>query len=363
MKERKTKTQIEKDTKQRGLFKKTRGGEELTREQVEAIKEGRKKLRKQLKKAKVYTRKEFELTASSMGLYFDKHKAGGLLLWLFHGKALAALLGALVTLLAVLFIFSLITQMRGHFTINLSEDMFQDGFILSEDKDFTNPKSQLFSEPVEDAPCISISSIPADVDMQDGNHSGRGYFAYTFYLKYEGDVEDEVAYGYELTINAEGKDISSAAWVMLFVDGKMTLYTEKGADGKEEALPALGDDTRGYRNLPFVEWAEDPEGQFPVIATKGTSTFYRALPKPFETERMIASGKEEGVKAGDVHKYTVVMWLEGDDPDCTDELIGGHLGVEMNFWLLDSKDDSEAKKPSWKEQLEAIWESLIFWED
>lgn len=363
MKKREKEPQVEKETKQRRLFKKTRGGVELTEEQVQAIKEGRKKLRKQLKEAKVYTRKEFELTASSMGLYFDKNKWWGLLLWLFHGRALASLLAALVALLALMFIFSLVSQMRGHFTINLSENMFRDGFVLSEDEAFTNPTTQLYSDPVEDAPCISISSIPADVDAHDGNHSGEAYFAYTFYLRYEGDDDKEVDYTYELAINSESKDISSASWAMLFEDGKMTVYAEKGDDGNEEALPALTDNTRGYRNLPLMAQATNPEEQYQVVATKGSDTFYRIVPKSFVSETVIASGKEEGVKAGDVHKYTVVLWLEGDDPDCVDELIGGHLGVEMNFRLLDSEEGSDAEGTSWKERWSTIWESLIFWED
>ena len=36
-----------------------------------------------------------------------------------------------------------------------------------------------------------------------------------------------------------------------------------------------------------------------------------------------------------MHKFTVVLWLEGDDPHCTDDLIGGHLGMEFNLELVD----------------------------
>ena len=352
-----------KETRQRGLFKKTRGGVELMQQQIHDIKEGRKKLRKQMKDAKVYSKKEFELTASSMGLYFDKHRAGGLLLWLFHGRAIASLLAALLLLLLVLLIFSGVSQMRGHFTINLSDDMFRNGFVLSEDKEFTNPTTQLYSEPVEDAPCISISSIPVDVDSYDGKHNGRGYFAYTFYLQYEGDDETEVDYEYELVINSESKKTSSASWAMLFVDGEMTVYAAKDKDGNSEAIPARGDNTRGYRNLPLVDQTANPEEQYEVIATKGSNTFYRVISKAFKTDSVITKGEEEGVKSGDVHKYTVVLWLEGDDPDCVDDLIGGHLGVEMNYRLLDSEDASGTKNKSLKERWDSIWDSLLFWED
>ena len=34
---------------------------------------------------------------------------------------------------------------------------------------------------------------------------------------------------------------------------------------------------------------------------------------------------------GTLDKYTIVIWLEGDDPDCTDPLIGGEIKMHMNI--------------------------------
>ena len=48
-----------------------------------------------------------------------------------------------------------------------------------------------------------------------------------------------------------------------------------------------------------------------------------------------AEGEKLDVAPEAVHKYTLVVWLEGDDPDCTNELMGGHLGFEMNMSLLE----------------------------
>ena len=47
------------------------------------------------------------------------------------------------------------------------------------------------------------------------------------------------------------------------------------------------------------------------------------------------SGMKTAVAPGDVHKFTIVIWLEGDDPDCTNELIGGHMGLEMYMHLIE----------------------------
>ena len=53
----------------------------------------------------------------------------------------------------------------------------------------------------------------------------------------------------------------------------------------------------------------------------------------------------------------MVMWLEGDDPQCTNDLIGGHLGVNLQFALVEEEDDD--KGSFWSR----LWESLDFGTD
>ena len=36
-----------------------------------------------------------------------------------------------------------------------------------------------------------------------------------------------------------------------------------------------------------------------------------------------------GFKPGDISKITVVIWIEGNDPDCTDDILGGEFKVDM----------------------------------
>ena len=44
----------------------------------------------------------------------------------------------------------------------------------------------------------------------------------------------------------------------------------------------------------------------------------------------------EDFSPGDVMKYTVVIWLEGNDPDCVDAIIGGVMKLEMKFGVIGS---------------------------
>ncbi|MBQ2795804.1 MAG: hypothetical protein IJF04_07265, partial [Oscillospiraceae bacterium] len=58
----------------RPIFRRKRSKEVLTREQVTAIKKGRKLLRKEMKAQGLKRRIDFEVTATNMGLYFDKNR-------------------------------------------------------------------------------------------------------------------------------------------------------------------------------------------------------------------------------------------------------------------------------------------------
>lgn len=320
------------EKKQRRLFKKRRAGIVLTEDQVKEIKAGRKKLRRDMKEQGITSKKEFELTASSLGLYFDKNRLTALFGWFLWGKGLWILLGSTGLLLLALFGMSTITQMRGHFTINMTNDLFREGFVISETRDFKNPTSHLFSTPAENVPCISISSIPGDVDNYDGQHNGN-YFAYTYYIRNEG--ENTVAYTWELLLSSESKNLSEAAWVMIFEDGVMSFYAKVNENGEREALPAKDDNTRGYLSPPFRDVAKDPIDQYDIVRESGNLTYWRVIPKPFVSGTVVANGLMTEVEPMEVHKYTVVIWLEGDDPDCTAEMVGGHLGFEMNMGLVE----------------------------
>lgn len=317
------------------IFKKKRAGVILSRDEVKAIKEGRKKLRKEMKANGIKSKRDFELTAATLGLYFDKNR--GFFAWLWRNW-LGTLMALLAALLLILFIFSAVQRMRGHYTINMSEDMFREGFVLSDTVGFENPTTQLFANPAEEIPCISISQIPLDVDEIDGEHNDT-YFAYTCYIRNEG--ESIVDYTWSVDINAETQGLSDAAWIIVFEDGEPRIYAKANTiTGRAEALPAFGDNTKGYTNLPIMELAGNSD-QFEQVAEVGRLTYWRVIPDKFVSDTEIAVGEQTEVAPMDVHKYTVVMFLEGDDTEATDDKIGGRIGVEMNFKLSHEEDEEE----------------------
>lgn len=312
--------------KQRRLIKKKRAGEVLTRDEVRQIKKGRKKLRKEMREMGLKKRKDFEMTASSIGLYFDKNKRWALFWEFFKMNLWWLLLSLILTFIAVLFAISYVTQLRGHFTISLSNDLFREGFTIAETPDFKNKTGHLFATFAENVPCISVIDIPNDVDNIDGSHNGD-YFAYTFYVRNEGENPQDLKW--TLNINSESKNISSAAWVMLFIDGELTIYAEADEQGNIQCLPAADDNNHGYLTAPMYDVNGNKDEQYEVVATRGDLTYWRIKPKPFMSHTAVDTGLFEDIPPNGVHKFTVVIWLEGDDPHCTDELIGGHFGMDF----------------------------------
>lgn len=320
------------EKKQRGLFKKRRGGVVLTKDEVKEIKEGRKKLRKEMRASGIKSKKEFELTASGLGLYFDKNRWLALLWWFLWKKGGWLLLALAGLLMLALYGMSYIAELRGHFTISMSDDLFREGFVLCETPDFEHPTAHLFCTPAENVPCLSIVDIPDHVDDLDGDHS-ENYFAYTYYLRNEGD--STVDYRWEIRLNAESKNLSQAAWVMIFEDGEMAFYARANAEGGQEALPATEDRDWAYIEAPFYDQAKYPEEQYEIIRQTDVLTYWRLKPLSFKSDEVVAEGWQMQVDPMEVHQYTVVVWLEGDDPDCTNDLIGGHLGLEVYMELME----------------------------
>ena len=234
--------------------------------------------------------------------------------------------------------------------------MFREGFTLSETAEFDNPTVKLFSIPAENVPCISISQIPASVNKSDGQNN-KDYCAYTFYIRNEGSTT--VSYEWELIFTAEDRNVSSGMWAIVIEDEVMRIYAKANTEtGLQEAVPAFGDDSRGYRFLGIRDLAPDSD-QFQLIKSSGSATWWRVVPDRFLDDGVIAAGEVVDVAPREIHKYTVVLWIEGDDPDATDELINGHAGVAMQFRMQNEKDGADGTGVRWAD----LWDDLRFWQD
>lgn len=245
----------------------------------------------------------------------------------------------LLAILTILYILAAFYTGRGEFVIRLERPMVNDGFILSETQDFSDLLVTLRANSVEDATNITITDIAGDVMDVDGEHNGANYVAYTFYLKNK--TEDEHDYHYELTVQSTSKNVDTASWIMVFKNGEQQIYAQENPNGYAECIYSKW-------AFPFMDYAQDVDAMQSVVtdASKAHVTqemidynefyeiegLYELKAIPWESKDLVCRGNRQAMQVNEVDKYTVVVWLEGNDPQCQNDIIGGHLELSMKFF-------------------------------
>ena len=211
-------------------------------------------------------------------------------------RVLALLVIILILLVAIAYAVSYFYDKFGSFTVKVNKyDMVHQGLTLSETPDYDRSNAVLNANIVYDMTNISGEDIPPNVDKINGSHNGDSYIAYTFYLINSGD--DTVSYTGEMNIENVTKGVDEAVRIAVYKNGEKTVYgkTKSSGAGKESDC--------------------DSE---------------------FLSSSVVMRTSGEKFKAKDKDKYTVVIWLEGNDPDCVDDIIGGTLKLSMSFKIVES---------------------------
>lgn len=203
-------------------------------------------------------------------------------------KLLGAMLLMLLVIAIILYVVSALYSNSGSFTVSIDKtEMTKYGLSLSESREMTHLTSNLNAKISESIVNIASEELPPDIDEIDGAHNGINYIAYTFYLQNRGEVEVPVEYAVNMSNITQG--IDEAIRLRLYVNGVPTTYAKTKNDGTGPEL--------------------------------GTTPFYSST--------VMTKARIEALAPGEVVKYTVVLWIEGTDPECLDHLIGGVMKVEM----------------------------------
>ncbi len=235
----------------------------------------------------------------------------------------------LVVLLMLLLIMSIsfacvsFVNKAGRFTVNLDPDAFNKrGISISQSSDFADPTIVLQGTAVDNMTNITKEWLTNDpktsgnyisrdrtykslqeIDGIDGDHNGTNNIAYTFYIKNGG--EETVDYHMSIDIDSVTKGVDDAIRVMVFKNGKPTVY------GKSP---------------------RDMNNQYAMFA----------IDRLFTSGLKVCEDTRTDFEAGDVDKYTVVIWLEGWDPECVDDILGGECKLSMNFKIMEEDEAGSA---------------------
>lgn len=197
---------------------------------------------------------------------------------------------AITIIILIMFSISFMQENLGGFTINLNTvQMYRKGISLDTEDTFKNATSRLKIPTLKRGTNISKNDINFDALTHiDGDASGMDYIAYGFYIK-NGGI-DPVNYVYQINLITKAKGTEKAIRVAVYENNAWTIYAAPKADGSPE---------------------------------EGTV--------PFLNDEVIFESSCDDFKVGSINKYVVVMWIEGDDADCTDDIIGGGVKLNMSF--------------------------------
>ena len=200
-----------------------------------------------------------------------------------------ALLFIFLVLILLYFVIGIIYN-NGNFSITLDKNLYFDkGLIIYDDPEYKVYRSELFAKAPSKFDNISSKWLPSDIaDNAGGSHNGKNYLAYTFFVENIGDSVSD--YWNEVIIDDVIKNVDSAIRVRVYRNGVATTYAKKASTGENEPNTVS-----------------------------------------FESDKIISSNYIKNFKPGDIDKYTIVLWIEGSDPECTDNILGGEFKVHMNF--------------------------------
>lgn len=198
-------------------------------------------------------------------------------------------------------------QYAGTFVIEVDDDAYDRGIILSVEKTFQNPTPSLLSDPAVNVRDITYSWLNIDKAVNtDGNYKDEyyDYIAYTFYIKNTGtETSDVLAF---LDIDSVTNNVDKAMRVLIIEDGvNKTMYMKPDDVVIDYPMPEV---------VETIEFVDD------------TRVFLRRI---------------NALRPGQIKKYTVLVWLEGHDPDCTVDIMSGRIKMHMSFSIDKVYDEEE----------------------
>lgn len=247
------------------------------------------------KKEDSFTPRDLEAFERKLALHGAmRNESAGLVKEQKHKRKAAIIILIILILMLLLWAASYFATQYGDLVVSVDRSLADCGVILSETKDFDETSFVLDGGKADQVYHFTYDwfeslGVLDELDSIDGSHNGEDYFAYSFYIRNDGDTQLE--YDAKLVVTGAAKSCDEAARIMVYKNGEPTIY----------AKPKMG--------------TFEPEPN--TVAFLDGSTVFDNLREDFEP--------------GAIDKYTVVIWFEGNDPECINDIMGGHMRLSMLF--------------------------------
>lgn len=235
---------------------------------------------------------------------------------------------ALAIIFAVLLLafgIAAINEKVGNFTINMSYLKKDEGISIYDSYDKIargEGTTRLKAEPVNNLYNITYEDLDkfADIDGPDGPHNGTtevqgqlydAWLAYTFYVS--NSYFATVDYSATFYIDRTTKGVGNAVRVLWIEDS--TYFNDPSENNKRVRTIYAAPDKNGN-----LEQGDTGAGK----ADESFANMKSTPPVAFEKNK-------KGLDYGFIHKYTVVIYLEGDDPECNNSIMGGSMKMSLDM--------------------------------
>ena len=209
----------------------------------------------------------------------------------FEKIVMIVLLLLLLFLVIAYFILNIIYN-EGSFTISMDKNTYlESNLVMYESLNDRSSVLKISTSKLAFMDNISINWLPENINKEaEGAHNGENYIAHSFYLENQG--EETINYWYSIDIDDIIKNVDDAVRIMIFVNDDVAVYAKRS---------------------PITGKAEE-----------GTTEF--------RDDESIIIEKRPGLNPGERDKVTIVIWLEGDDPECVNAILGGELKMHMDIY-------------------------------
>ncbi len=209
-------------------------------------------------------------------------------------KIVAIVLLALLLFLVIAYLILNIVYNEGSFTISMDKNTYlNSNLVMYESLNDRSSVIKLQTSKLEFMDNISIKWLPDNIQNEgEGSHNGENYIAYTFYLENQG--EEVINYWYSVQIDDIILNVDDAVRIMIFINDDVNVYAKKSPiTGEEEP------DTVAFRD---------------------------------DKDKVIILEKRANMVPEQRDKITLVIFLEGDDPECVNAILGGELKMHMDIY-------------------------------
>lgn len=182
--------------------------------------------------------------------------------------------------------------------------------ILSETRDFAESSPRLFADSVNDSPPLAFYDIKVrEAVLAEGNYHDPDfrYFAYSFYLKNNGNQILNIEAQYLITENIRNADKAI----------RIIIVKDEDYENLDYYMKRDTQDFRYPKNYPEAKYFENEEKG--IVFTEMIEYLYPQ----------------------DVIKFTVITYVEGYDPDCDDSIAGGLIKMTLKFSITSHYDPND----------------------